>query len=56
MLDLQITNPIGNKENLPPTSNPQNKISAPQVNRMFPKTKIGMWTDETLKVAMDVIE
>jgi len=32
MLDLETTDPTTNKENLPLTSNPQNKRLAPQLN------------------------
>jgi hypothetical protein len=56
MLDLKTTNPTTNKENLPLTSNPQNKRLTPQLNRMPPKTKRGMWTDEMPEVAMDLIK
>jgi hypothetical protein len=56
MLDLQVTNFTANKENLPPALDPQSKKSAPWLNRMFSKTKRGMWPNETLKKAMDVTE
>jgi hypothetical protein len=39
MLDLQIADLTTNKENLPPTFDPQNKRFAPQLNWMFLKTK-----------------
>jgi hypothetical protein len=39
MLDLQAANLTANKENFPPTLNPQNKILTPQLNRMPPKTE-----------------
>jgi hypothetical protein len=59
MLDLQTTNkdnlpPAVNKENYPPTLEPHNKRST-QPNRVPSTTKRGMWIDETLKLAMDVV-
>jgi len=56
MLDLETTDPTTNKENLPLTSNPQNKRLAPQLNRMPPKTKRGMWTDEMPEIAIYLVK
>jgi len=56
MLDLQVANPTSNKENLPPTHNPQRKRLTLQLNQMPLTTKRGMWTNEALKVAMDVVK
>jgi hypothetical protein len=56
MLDLQVADPTIIKENLPLVLDPQSKILTPQLNRMPPKTKIGMWIDEVLEVTMDVVE
>jgi hypothetical protein len=39
MLDLQAANLAANKENLPPTLNPQNKRLTPQLSGMPPKLK-----------------
>jgi hypothetical protein len=39
MLDLQAIDLATNKENIPLVPNPQNKRSAPQLNRMFQKPK-----------------
>jgi hypothetical protein len=60
MLNLQTTNkdnlpPVANKENYPPTPKPQNKRST-QLNRVLSTTRRGMWIDETLKLAMDVVD
>ncbi len=56
MLDLQVANLVGNKENLPHVLHPQSKRSTPHLNQMLPKTRKGMWIDEMLEVVMDVVE
>jgi hypothetical protein len=56
MLDLQATNPIVNKENLPLVLDPQTKRSAPQLNQVHSKTKKGLWIDEPLEATTNVIE
>jgi hypothetical protein len=43
MLDLQTTNLTSNKENLPPTLDPQRRRLEPQLNRVPSATKKGMW-------------
>ncbi len=56
MLDLQTTNLTSNKKSLSPTLDPQRRISTPQLNRVPSTTKKGMWMDEALEIAMDVVE
>ncbi len=55
-MDLQAIDPTSNKENLPHAPNPQRKISTPQLNQVPSTTRRAMWTDETLKIVMDVVE
>jgi len=56
MLDLQARDPTSNKENLPLALDPQRRRSSPQLNQVPSTTRRGMWTDETLKIAMDTFE
>jgi hypothetical protein len=56
MLDLQAIDPTINKENPPLVLDPRSKRSTPQLNQVHSKTKRGLWIDEALEVAMDVIE
>jgi hypothetical protein len=56
MLDLQVIDPTSNKENFPPTPNPQRKRLTLQLNQMPSITRRGMWTNEALKVARDVVK
>jgi len=42
MLDLQTTTLTSNKENLPPTLDPQRRRSTPQLNQVLSTTKKGM--------------
>jgi transposase-like protein len=55
MLDLQVVDLASNKENLLPTLSTQRKRLA-QLNYVPSTTRRSMWTNETLKVAMDVIK
>jgi hypothetical protein len=55
-MDLQAIDPKSNKENLPSALDPQRRRSAPQLNQVPSITIRGMWTNEALEIAMDVVE
>jgi hypothetical protein len=55
-MDLQATNPTSNKENLPPTLDPQKGRLAPQLNRMPSTIRKSMWPNKALETTVDVVE